>query len=91
MECYSAIKTKQNKTKTALCGNMDGTRYSHTEGSKQESERQMPYDITYTWNLKYMQMNLSKKEIMDLENSGCQGGGGGSGMDVVLEVNRCRQ
>jgi len=28
---------------------MDGTRESHTEWN--EPERQMPYDITYNWNL----------------------------------------
>ena len=32
---------------------MDGTRDSHTKWSKSERERQMPYDITYMWNLKY--------------------------------------
>ena len=31
---------------------MDGTRDSHTERSKSERERQIPYDITYMWNLK---------------------------------------
>ena len=25
----------------------------HTKGSKSERQRQMPYDISYTWNLKY--------------------------------------
>ena len=30
---------------------MDGTRDSHTERSKSERERQIPYDITYIWNL----------------------------------------
>ena len=30
---------------------MDGTRGSHTKWSK--SERQIPYDITYIWNLTY--------------------------------------
>ena len=25
----------------------------HTKQSKSERERQIPYDITYTWNLKY--------------------------------------
>ena len=29
---------------------MDGTRDSYT---KSERERQIPYDITYMWNLKY--------------------------------------
>ena len=45
MECCSVIK-KNN----AICSNMDGTRDSHTERSKPERERQIPY-ITYIWNL----------------------------------------
>ena len=32
---------------------MDATRDSHTKLSKSERERQMPYDITYMWKLKY--------------------------------------
>ena len=32
---------------------MDGTRDSHTKGSKPERKKQIPYDITYFWNLKY--------------------------------------
>ena len=31
---------------------MDATRDYHTKRSKSERERQMPYDITYMWNLK---------------------------------------
>ena len=45
-----SIKKEQNN---AVCSNMDGTRDSHTEWSKSESERQIPYDITYIWNLIY--------------------------------------
>ena len=37
----------------AICSNVDGPRDYHTKGSKSERERQIPYDITYTWNLKY--------------------------------------
>ena len=37
-------KKEQNN---AICSNMDGTRDSHTEWSKSERERQIPYDITY--------------------------------------------
>ena len=33
--------------------NMDGSRDYHTKQSKSERERQMPYDIIYTRNLKY--------------------------------------
>ena len=32
---------------------MDGPRDYHTKGSKSERGRQIPYDITYMWNLKY--------------------------------------
>ena len=32
---------------------MDGPRDDHTKWSKSDRERQIPYDITYMWNLKY--------------------------------------
>ena len=32
---------------------MNGTRDSHTKRSTSERERQISYDITYLWNLKY--------------------------------------
>ena len=32
---------------------MYATRDSHTNWSKSERERQIPYGITYTWSLKY--------------------------------------
>ena len=32
---------------------MDGPRDYHTKWGKSERERQMPYDITYMWNLKH--------------------------------------
>ena len=32
---------------------MDGPRDYHTKRSKSERERQIQYDITYMWNLKY--------------------------------------
>ena len=37
----------------AICSNMDGPRDCHAEWSKSEREKQVPYDITYMWNLKY--------------------------------------
>ena len=37
----------------AICSNMDGSRDSHTEWSKSEQEKQIPYDIMYIWNLIY--------------------------------------
>ena len=50
MEHYSAIK--QNKI-MPFCNNMDETRDDHTKLNKSERKRQIPYDITYMWNLKY--------------------------------------
>ena len=44
MEYYSAIK----RMKYCLCSNVDGPREHHTKYSKSE----IPYDITYMWNLK---------------------------------------
>ena len=32
---------------------VDGPRDYHTKQRKSERERQIPYDITYMWNLKY--------------------------------------
>ena len=32
---------------------MDGPRAYYTKWSKSERERQIPYKITYMWNLKY--------------------------------------
>ena len=37
----------------AICSNMDETRDYPTKWSKSERERQIPYVITYMWNLKY--------------------------------------
>ena len=50
MEYYSA--TKKNKI-MPFCSNMDRPRNYHNKWSKSERERQIPYDITYRWNLKY--------------------------------------
>ena len=33
--------------------NMNATRDDHTKWSKSERERQIPYNITYMWTLKY--------------------------------------
>ena len=51
---------------------------------KSERERQIPYDITYIWNLTYgTNEPFHRKETPGLgeQPCGCQGGGGGSGVD----------
>ena len=47
MEAY------QKESNNAICKIIDGPRGYHTKRSKSERERQLPYDITYRWNLKY--------------------------------------
>ena len=43
----------KNIWNNAICSNMDGPRDYYTKWNKSEREKQMSYDITYTWNLKY--------------------------------------
>ena len=43
----------EKEQSNAICSNTDATRDSHTKRSKSERERQVSYDITYMWNLKY--------------------------------------
>ena len=62
MEYYSAIKKEWNN---AICSNMDGPRDCHTRWSKSERERQIPYGITYMWNLKYDTNELIYKTETD--------------------------
>ena len=74
---------------------MDRTRDSHAMRSKSERERQIPYGITYIWNLMYRThepLSTEKKQTHELgeQTYGCQGGGGGSGMGWEFEVNRCK-
>ena len=47
MEYYSAIKKERNNV---ICSYLDGPRDYDT---KSEREKQIPYDITCKWNLKY--------------------------------------
>ena len=50
-------KEEQNN---AICRNMDGLRDCHIGCNKSDTERQMSYNITYTWSLKKggIQVNL---------------------------------
>ena len=50
MEYYSAIKKEWTN---AICSNMDGPRDYHTKWIESGREREIPYDTTDMWNLKY--------------------------------------
>ena len=59
---YNGIVLSHKKEwNNAICSNMNATRDYHTRWSKSERERQIPYDITYMWNLK-CDTNLCRKQ-----------------------------
>ena len=66
---YNGILLSHKKEwNTAICINMDGPRDYHTKWSKSDSERQIPYDITYMWNLKYDTNELIYKTEIDSQS-----------------------
>ena len=46
----------------AICNNMDGTRVYNAKWNKSARERQIPYDFTYTWNLRNKTDEHRRKE-----------------------------
>ena len=51
---YNGILLGHKKIRNnAICSNIDGPRDYHTKRNKSKTEIQIPYDITYMWNLKY--------------------------------------
>ena len=66
---------------------MDGTRDLHIKWSKSERERQIPYGITYIWNLIHgtnVPFHRNENHGHGEQTCGCWGGGGGNGMDGNL-------
>ena len=47
------LLSPKNEWNNVICSNMDEPRYDHTKWIKSERKRQIPYDITSMWNLKY--------------------------------------
>ena len=55
----------------AICSDMDGLGGHYVKWNKSDRERQMLYDITYTWNLRIQQISEFNKErstFTDIEN-----------------------
>ena len=50
---HTGILLSHKKGNNAICNNMDGPRDYHTKWNKPDRERELSYDITYMWNLKY--------------------------------------
>ena len=47
---YNGILAIRKEQNDAICSDMDGPRDYHTKWSKSDRERQLSYDVTYTWN-----------------------------------------
>ena len=71
---------REEKEASALRGSMDGTGELYAKWNKADSERQIPYDLTYKWNLinktkehaKYHQRHWNKEQTDS--NQGVEGG-----------------
>ena len=46
------LLSHKKKWNWVICSEVDGPRVCHTEWSKSEREKQIPYANTYIWNLK---------------------------------------
>ena len=57
----------KNEWNNAICSNMDATRDYHTKWRKSERERQIPYDSTYMWDLKYDTNEHTQETETDVE------------------------
>ena len=48
---YNGISPDHKEPNTAICNNMDGPGGPYVQWTKSNRERQVPYGVTYTWNL----------------------------------------
>ena len=62
---YGILLNHRIEWNNAICSNMDAPRDYHTKWSKSEREKQIPYDITDMWNLKYDTNELVYKTETD--------------------------
>ena len=71
---------------------MDSPRDYHTKWCKSGRERQIPYGITYMWNLKYDTNELiypPEQKQTHIQRR-LVGGGGGAGVDWEFGMCRCK-
>ena len=61
---YAMLLSHKKEWNHATCSNMNGSKDYHTKWSKPDRERQIPYDVTYMWNLNYDTSDLYKPEIV---------------------------
>ena len=52
------LSSRENEGAPTLCNSMDGTGERYAKCNKPDGEGQIPYDLTFTWNL----INKRKKQ-----------------------------
>jgi len=50
---WNTTQSSKKEWNNVICSNPEEPRDNHTKWSKPKREKQIPYDITYMWNLKY--------------------------------------
>ena len=84
MEYYAAERKKEL---LSFCNSMDGTGQHYAQWNKPGCERQIPYDLTFNWNLinktnkqaKYKQRHWNKEQTDSSQRGGGRGQGGEKG------------
>ena len=64
VKCGILLRHKKERN-NVICSNIDGPKILIVSAVKSERERQIPYDITYMWSLKYDTNELIHKTEMD--------------------------
>ena len=69
VQCVCTMSISHKKEwNNAICSNMEGPKDYYTKWSKSERERQIPFDITYMWNLKHDIDEFVYEIDLDIEN-----------------------
>ena len=58
------LLSHRKKWNWVICSEVDGPRDCHTEWSKLEREKQIPYANTYIWNLEEKKNNNKKNMVL---------------------------
>ena len=73
--CNGILFNHKKEWNDAVCSSTDVLRDFHTKWRK--SKKEMPYDITYMWNLKYNMGDLTKQKQTHRDNGLVAKGGRG--------------
>ena len=90
------LLSREKEEAYTLCNSMDGTREHYAKWNKPGSERQIPYDLTYKWNLinkgnkqaKYNQKHWNKEQTDSNQRGRGRRGWEGKGGRVAKNMSK---